>query len=457
MTFNYPISANSINLNLVLSSNTDFIENACLASLGNNTKFQAIVSDTEKKHKRRQLFNKQSRVKKYLLGIKNRISSCLSAPISNTSSVAICSNADQNCKYKGLQLCGSRWACPICSNKLNEASRQEILKASNKHLSNGGGFALMTTTVPHYLCDNLDKLIDLSTQARDKFNGMYAVKKIFKKLGRIGYIRSSEIKHGKNGWHPHQHFLFYLKSILTKELRAEIEKDLLKCWQKSCVKVGLPMPNHHGLDFLSCTDPLKSSDYIIKDTFEIASSNTKGSKKDSINPFDLLLDEPYKYGNRQKLFIEYYHATKGKSLISWSKGLKKLFQVAEKSDEQILNDELEQYDIPVVIMPKEDWSIIKKSDLRVELLEFTEKYLKSNHLISIIDYEQYMYDFFEGHKMESLELKKDKDGNIEQKELYNSPDSDSFSEEEQKIVNQFFDDAKKLDEDYKKFNFLYIK
>jgi hypothetical protein len=376
--------------------------------LGNNTKSQATPVNTSSTvlvdlHKKRnELFKLQGIVKDFLRDLKLnqgktvRTLNCLSAPIDKDKGVTVFTNADQHCKYKGLQLCGSRWVCPICSNKLLESSRQDILKASNQHLETGGGFVLMTVTIPHTIKDKLQHLSKLQTKALNKFHENGSVKKIFKSLGKIGSIRSFENKHGKNGWHPHQHFLIYIKSpILNNDLRQSIEASLLRHWQNACLAVGLGMPNKHGLDFKTCTDPLKASDYIVKDSFEITYSNAKGSKSDSINPFDLLSYEPYKYGSRKALFQDYYLATKGKSLIYWSRGLKKRFGILDKQDEELITDELEQFNIPVVEINVIDWGIIRRFDLRVELLDFTEDYLKSANLISITDYDSYISLFFD--------------------------------------------------------------
>lgn len=344
--------------------------------------------------KRKHLYMLQTTAKKFLKGIKNRISHCLSSPINKNEGVYIASNADQRVKYKNLQLCASRWACSVCAEKLIEVSRQEILKASNTHLASGGSFIFLTLTTPHNLKDKLKFLVKFQALALKKFFEHSRVKSLLKSLGYIGRVRSFEIKHGKNGWHPHYHFLIYIDKMLSKDNVKLYQLELLKLWQKCCLSAGSRKPNHHGLDFKSCTDPLKASKYVVKDSFELTYSNTKGSKVDSINPFDMLVLDNYDYGNLKDLFVEYYKATKGKSLIQWSKGLKKRFAINNLTDEQIIKDELEEYNIPVVVIPKWDWEEIKLRGLRANLLDFTEKYLKDNNLIVIEDYVAFMEYFY---------------------------------------------------------------
>ncbi len=356
-------------------------------SLGNNTKCEAIID------KRKALYAAQNKAKQYLKGVKNRISHCLSTALKTSEGVYIFGNSDCKTKYKGLMLCGSRWSCPICAEKLIEASRQDILTASTKHLENGGSFIFLTLTTPHVRSDKLDFLVQCQKKALKKFFGYSRVKSAFESLDKLGHIRSYELKHGFNGWHPHFHFLYYINKMLDKFEVSKYSKILLAEWQKACIASGLKKPNSHGLDFKSCTNPIKASEYIVKDSFEIAYSNTKGSKSDSVNPFDLLKIDNYRYGNAKDLYVEYYKSTKGLALICWSRGLKKHFAIGEKTDDEILHNELEQYDIPIVQIPYYDWIDIRVANLRCELLEFTEDYIKFNNLISIDNYSSFISEF----------------------------------------------------------------
>jgi len=363
--------------------------------LGNIAEFQA---------KRNKQFKQQQIAKSFLKGVKksHRFHNCLSASRDKGYfNISIYSNADQFCTYKGLQTCGSRSACTCCSPRLAEISRKDVLNASNQHLSNNGGFALVTFTIPHKLSDKLQWLIDKGTDARNKFNEMGAVKKIYKEMGRIGYVRAFENKHGANGWHPHQHFLFYLEKPIDEFYRISLQQRLLFYWQKACVKVGLSKPNEHGVDVLSCTDPLKASAYVVKDAFEVTYSNTKGSKTGSINPFDLLSDEAYEFGSRKELFKEYYKATKGVAMVYWSRGLKARFGINTiDDDEQAIDTYNEaEYTIPVVSLDILDWGLVKKYELRCDLLEFTEDYIQSKDLISIKNYDEYINTFFKVYKI----------------------------------------------------------
>jgi hypothetical protein len=50
--------------------------------------------------------------------------------------------------YSGLQTCGSVWACPVCSAKIAERRRVEIMAAMAAHKAAGGWVNLLTLTAP---------------------------------------------------------------------------------------------------------------------------------------------------------------------------------------------------------------------------------------------------------------------------------------------------------------------
>ncbi len=40
--------------------------------------------------------------------------------------------------YRGLQVCGSVWSCPVCASKITERKRQELVKVIEQHVKRGG-------------------------------------------------------------------------------------------------------------------------------------------------------------------------------------------------------------------------------------------------------------------------------------------------------------------------------
>ena len=48
--------------------------------------------------------------------------------------------------YKGLKICGSVWACPLCASKVQERRRQEVAQAIGWATELGKGCAMVSYT-----------------------------------------------------------------------------------------------------------------------------------------------------------------------------------------------------------------------------------------------------------------------------------------------------------------------
>ncbi|MBC7773828.1 MAG: protein rep, partial [Phycisphaerae bacterium] len=154
--------------------------------------------------------------------------------------------------YAGLQTCGSVWACPVCSAKIAERRRVEIIAAMAAHKAAGGVVNMLTLTAPHQRADNLRDLLAKQAVALKFFFKDFSAKTVFKEMGVIGQIRALEVTHGRlstfnNGWHPHYHILqfaglgvdlvcFDAVQMLDWAMR------LYPRWAACCVRAGLGEP-----------------------------------------------------------------------------------------------------------------------------------------------------------------------------------------------------------------------
>jgi hypothetical protein len=246
--------------------------------------------------------------------------------------------------FKGLQTCGSVWRCPVCSAKIAERRRVEILQAMESHKAAGGCVNLLTLTCPHQAKDNLADLLANQAKALNRFFNDRLVKAVFVEMGTIGKIKALEVTHGRlspqnNGWHPHYHLLMFQGSgvDLARFDQAQMmdwQVRLYLQWAKACKGAGLGEPSFsHGLKL---DDGSKADKYMAK--WGLEDEMTKGHTKKALHgetPFDLLRAVLADQDDKQAaaLFIEFAKTFEGKKQLTWSKGLKKLYQVADKSDE----------------------------------------------------------------------------------------------------------------------------
>jgi hypothetical protein len=189
------------------------------ALLGNNTESAATSSAEPYK---RHLFDLLKTVSDHLPD--SRVSSCQKFPvfgknvdgtISESSMVSVGKAETGQCKFGGLNYCGSIWLCPVCARMVAPSRISEIKHAMGENAKSGGQSVFITFTQPHYLTTSLLELIKIQATALSKMKSTRAYKDLVSKYGFIGEIRAFEITRGSNGWHPHIHAVYLFVCLLT--------------------------------------------------------------------------------------------------------------------------------------------------------------------------------------------------------------------------------------------------
>ncbi len=240
--------------------------------------------------------------------------------------------------FDHLIVCDRVWGCPVCASRISESRRQALSTATSR---SDYQTVLVTFTLSHHLGD---KLVDL----RDAILGAYRRLKsgrFWQDLKHgfdwVGDVRSLEVTHGDNGWHPHIHALMMFENELSIDDLKELENRLKRRWLVVLDKLGMFADWEHGCD-------IKTGDRYIREYIakfgklpevekrkswtvehEIAKSHVKKGKAKGRTPFELLAD----YGNGDKkagaLFVEYYFCFKGRHQLQWSRGLRALLNMDE--------------------------------------------------------------------------------------------------------------------------------
>ena len=269
-------------------------------------------------------------------------------------SVGIMHDGTRPAGYAGVERCSSIWACPHCSAVIRAGRAAEIEHAVKEHQKTAGEVLFFTGTVRHHRGDELGTTLDAVLVGWKKMlqsRGWARLKKIY---GLSGYVRAIEVTHGQNSWHPHVHALLFLDEPVPAECWDELRGLLFELWSDSVVKAGAKRPTEKGLDLRRLDgDGRILSAYLAKvqdekkgrtSTWgvgaEMSRSDVKRGRTDSVSPFELLDDDcaGYSEDERGRLWREYYCATKGRRAITWSRGLKKRYDVGERTDEEIQDD-----------------------------------------------------------------------------------------------------------------------
>ena len=328
------------------------------AALGTNAKYknasEKIDPDTGEITGDKPAFNPMdSRVQRFALQSvarslfpKSRIDKCLRLRQKGKEIQVLKSIEHKTASYSGLQTCGSVWRCPVCSAKIAERRRGEIIAAMASHKAAGGCVNMLTLTCPHQRSDNLADLLKKQAKALNAFWNGRQSKAVFKEMRVIGQIRALEVTHGRksaqnNGWHPHYHVLqFGGVGVDLAHFDAVHMNDwqvrLYRVWAACCVKAGLGEPSlQHGLKL---DDGSKAAKYVSK--WGLEDEMTKGHTKKALHgetPFDFLRAYLVDKNDKQAaaLFVEFAQTFEGKRQLHWSAGLKKRYAIGEKTDEEL--------------------------------------------------------------------------------------------------------------------------
>lgn len=312
---------------------------------------------------------------------KTRVAICLRHQIEKYGDVDVFKHrASQKAFYGGLMVCGSVWTCPVCAAKISERRRSELKSAFKAHLDVGGQCTMVTLTFSHSARDKLEDLLVLLGKSVNKFRSGKRYNNFRKEIGLVGSIRAFEITYGENGWHPHIHLLLMHTNEFEPWELPELEERLYDMWEGACAANGLETSRAHGLKM---HDAAEASTYIGKwgdlmdkpwgTDSEMTKANIKKGREGNLTPFDMLRaiveDGDLEYEGK---FREYAAAVKGKQQLVWSPGLKSMYAVEDKSDEDIANEKIEEADL-LGRLSWQEWRFIIQNELRVQLLEEIEK------------------------------------------------------------------------------------
>ena len=273
--------------------------------------------------------------------------------------------------YRGLQVCGSVWSCPVCASKITERKRQELVQVIDQHTATRGGVMLLTLTVPHTWEDRAFKVADGLLEAYRAF-GQGRDRWTLAVPGYLGSVRSLEVTHTANGWHPHLHVLVVTAERLTDVQRLMLADELHHRWNAAAMRKGFgALHRVHGLRL---DDGRKAGNYAAKWGIpeELTKAHVKlGRRGDSRTPWALLADYTLNADrDAGRLFREFAEAFKGKSQLHWSRGLRARFDLDEqKTDEQLAEEVTKEQDELAARIGPADWALIRRHELRGLVLE----------------------------------------------------------------------------------------
>jgi hypothetical protein len=253
-----------------------------------------------------------------------------------------------------------------------------------------GGAEFLTLTLPH---DQGDKLGPLLGAVADGFRAVLGGRAWAGdpkrgergergRFGVIGTIRALETTHGPNGWHPHLHVLLLTAHPLSPADRAELLASTFGRWAAAAERAGYRRP----LPGLCTMEPVRSPadvaayvnkfvlvpesggapDKLRRVGMEMARHDLKQGRTSASRgelhrtPFQILHDFASS-GDCADLALwhTWERDSSGHKALTWSRGLKRLLGVAERTDEEIASEEIGGVD--VCALGAEEWQAVTRT------------------------------------------------------------------------------------------------
>ena len=246
--------------------------------------------------------------------------------------------------------------CPMCSFKIAIGRALQIATITDRALSEGYALYHMVLTMRHSKYDTFEELMDEMSEAKRFFWRSRAVREIYKenweyRIDTLEMMFGFDDMNGEggNGLHEHYHITLIGKPGIDC---AELQPKLEKLWIKSlggkgkAGGVALKLKPWETDDLAHYLTKLPTVSFEMamgaQTKHDYKTDQKEDEKKGEHFGFFHVVRVAMKYkGLRpllEPLIRAYYFATKGKSLIRFSRGLLQRFGLKDKTDDELAED-----------------------------------------------------------------------------------------------------------------------
>ena len=329
------------------------------ATLGNTTNKVSAIHQEPGKYNRYEL---QNTIKKLLAGdAGKRIHTCMK-PYAQDVAVK---NTGKICHFDGIMACGSVWLCPVCSPRISQERRRELLNATKRK----NFFPVMVTaTLKHEKTDALSHLFQVLNGSLKRMKSGRVWQRFSEKYGIRAFVSAHEDRYSyTTGWHPHKHIVFFLEKPVNID---EFKREIVAIYTRQVEKSGGYASQFHSMDVQAGSDAFEK--YITKDElpYELLGEYYKTSTH-SFSVWELAVLAGEGDVQARMAFLEYANATHGKRKFVYSHGGKKILGIDEKTDEQLANEEPESVEITRI--PRASWLIVLREEKQAVVLRIAEQ------------------------------------------------------------------------------------
>jgi len=258
-----------------------------------------------------------------------RMSRCEMGRIASAVSIKVKTTAEhgRRASFGGLESCKSL-SCPVCCGFMRERVAEKLADASRRWDDAGYAALYAVMTVSHGVSDQLKDTFESEAAAWRRITSTRRWKELREDTG-VELVRTTELTHGANGWHPHQNLYLIAKTTDEATLAVKVIPVLRDLWQRECQRRGLGrLSAEHGVRVDIVQSSQSVAEYIIKDLGvgrEMVRGDVKRGRGGSRTFFEIVAD--YRENSDPAdlaLIHEYVLVTRGRRMLSYSRGFKRL-------------------------------------------------------------------------------------------------------------------------------------
>jgi len=274
--------------------------------------------------------------------------------------------------FAGVLSCGSVWTCPVCATKIARERQTELAELLGKHLEAGHAGLFVTLTVPHGAGQPLPTLRKTVAGAWRKMLGGDRWRRTCARFGIAGNVRSLEVTHGSNGWHPHLHVLLFCERALSGVEQTALHGELFGRWAAEVTRQGLRAP----LAGLCPMKPIYSSDAAdyaakVSAVLELTRWEGKAGRDHGRSPFQIL-ETARQNPADAAIWHQWVEGIRGARQLTYSRGLRERYSVEVRTDEELAVAEVGGE--PIATFTREAWrAVCRVPLLRADILRAAER------------------------------------------------------------------------------------
>jgi hypothetical protein len=277
--------------------------------------------------------------------------------------------------FAGLVSCGSPWSCPMCARKIGSQRAQEIREVISAVYAEGGACGLVSLTLRHHAGHALTDSWSALRHAWGRVTSGRAYQREVKQFGITGWIACVEVTFSdRHGHHPHLHIVTCHDTPVSSELLAELGGRWFARFERALQRRGFSaLEFQGGLDarIVSADSSGALGTYLSKLSMEVTGATRKTGRRTGSRTMWQVLSDGLETGLADDLeaWFRYEHASRGRKQVTYSRGLRRRFRLAdEETDEEIADRDLGTDDL--ILIPAETWRYVR--DRAEELLTAAE-------------------------------------------------------------------------------------